>query len=147
MDFLNQLWRVQWIAVGASYLWGREHHGVDCWCGSGIRVLTWHAAPYGVRGSSALAATGSGPDRFARNRPSKRLGRVRKGRRASTATARSLSHASSERAWTAAEATLTRWSKLCSRPDIPALGSQNADVQEDARGNPHRAWGARFDPP
>ena len=22
MDFLNQFWKVQWIGVGASYLWG-----------------------------------------------------------------------------------------------------------------------------
>jgi hypothetical protein len=22
LDFLNQLWKVQWIGIGASYLWG-----------------------------------------------------------------------------------------------------------------------------
>ncbi len=28
LDFLNQLWKVQWLGVGASYLWGSNFHGV-----------------------------------------------------------------------------------------------------------------------
>jgi hypothetical protein len=28
LDFLNQLWKVQWIGIGASYLWGSNFHGV-----------------------------------------------------------------------------------------------------------------------
>jgi hypothetical protein len=27
LDFLNQLWKFQWIGVGASYLWGTDVHG------------------------------------------------------------------------------------------------------------------------
>jgi len=27
LDFLNQLWKVQWIGLGGSYLWGNDFHG------------------------------------------------------------------------------------------------------------------------
>jgi hypothetical protein len=27
LDYLNQLWKVQWLGVGASYLWGTGFHG------------------------------------------------------------------------------------------------------------------------
>jgi len=29
LDFLGQLWKVQYIGVGASYLWGSDFHGVS----------------------------------------------------------------------------------------------------------------------
>ena len=27
LDFLNQLWKVQWIGLGGSYFWGNDFHG------------------------------------------------------------------------------------------------------------------------
>jgi hypothetical protein len=27
LDYLNQLWKVQWIGIGGSYLWGNNFHG------------------------------------------------------------------------------------------------------------------------
>ncbi len=27
LDFLNQLWKVQWIGIGYSYMWGNDFHG------------------------------------------------------------------------------------------------------------------------